>query len=182
MLYRTGPALLRCLRRERVLVIIYDDFSTDTADSYRKTLDFLGVASGCVGVAFEVINGNVNGNLSVRSRALRATLNDPLVRRLAIGLRRWVPRRIFTAVQKTGLRLEAINSIKSPEKRSPPESELQLSLRREFAPEVERLSALLERDLTHWSRTGSGNFETGSGPDENRKAQSVLNQVWFETT
>ncbi len=160
--YRTTACFTEQVRRyfdafgrERVLVIIYDDFSTDTADSYRKTLDFLGVASGGAGVAFEVINGNVNGNLSVRSRAMLAILNDPLIRRTAIGLRRWVPRRIFMAVQKTGLRLEAINSIKSPQKRSPPELELQLSLRREFAPEVERLSALLERDLTHWSRPGA---------------------------
>jgi len=138
--------------RERVLVIIYDDFSADTPGVYRQTLDFLGVACGYADITFERINENVNGNESVRSRAMRTILNDPLVRGTAIALRAWLPRPIFKAVQKSGLRLEAFNSIKSPEKRPPLALDLQLSLRREFAPEVERLSALLGRDLTHWSK------------------------------
>lgn len=138
--------------RERVYVIIYDDFSADTAGAYRKTLDFLGVACNRVDRDFQVVNGNINGDKSVRSPTMRAILTDPLVRGTAIALRAWLPRGIFTTLQKMGDRLNQFNAIKSPGKRSPSAPDLQLSLRREFAPEVERLSALLGRDLTYWSK------------------------------
>ena len=138
--------------RERVQVIIYDDFSADTANVYRQTLDFLGVAPNGAATKFEVINGNVNGNYSVRSPALRAVLNDPWVRGAAVALRGWLPRGIFTVVRNTGLVLNALNFVNAPTKRRPIDLELEDSLRREFAPEIERLSALLGRDLTHWSQ------------------------------
>jgi hypothetical protein len=132
--------------RERVQVIIYDDFVADTAGAYRDTLHFLGVDSSHVNINFEVINGNK----SVRCPALRAFLNDPLVRGTAIALRSWLPHSAFATIQKVGDRLGQFNT--RLEKRPPLAPDLQLSLRREFATEVDRLSALLGRDLTHWSR------------------------------
>jgi hypothetical protein len=140
--------------RERVHVIIYDDFSAGTADVYRRALDFLGVPPGGVDREFEVINGNVNGNHSVKSSAIRAILNDPFVRRTAINLHAWLPRGMFTAIKNAGLKLNELNFNNRPRKRQPMEPELQHSLSRELAPEVERLSQLLGRDLTHWSRPG----------------------------
>lgn len=142
--------------RERVLVIIQDDFSADTPGVYRHTLDFLGVAADCPNVKFERINENVNGNQSVRSSVMRAVLSDPLVRGTAIALRAWLPRPIFRVVQNSGLWLESFNSVKSPLKRPPMPAELQLSLQREFAPEIDRLSTLLGRDLTHWCKPDAG--------------------------
>lgn len=136
--------------RDRVHVIIFDDFRTDTEGVYRKTLEFLGAAPQGPAPAFDPVNANVNGNESVRSSFVRAILNDPLVRGTAITLRAWLPRSAFSLVQNVGLRLNALNFINSREKRSPLAKELEQSLRRDFAPEVERLSALLRRDLTHW--------------------------------
>lgn len=138
--------------RDRVHVIIYDDFSAETARIYRQALDFLGVAPAGFDRKFEVINGNANGNNSVRSPALRAILNDPFVRRTTVNLRAWLPRGIFMMIKNTGLRLNQLNFNDKQKKRQPLEPELRNSLAREFAPEIERLSDLLGRDLTYWSK------------------------------
>jgi hypothetical protein len=167
--------------RERVHVILYDDFSAYTARVYRETLDFLGLAHDGVAPRFEVINGNVNGNCSVRSLAVRAILNDPLVRGGAITLRALLPGRFFKVVKKTGVRLSQFNYIRTPKKRQPMAPELQDLLRREFEPEVGRLSDLLGQDLSHWSKPNR--FQQ---PDDRlrtvRESRPLLNQPEFETT
>jgi len=160
--------------RERVHVVIYDDFSARTADVYRQALNFLGVAPGPVDREFEVINGNVNGNHSVKSSAMRAILNDPFVRRTAINLHAWLPRGIFTTIKNAGLKLNELNFNNKPRKRQQMEPELQYSLSREFAPEIDRLSQLLGRDLTEWSRSGRDPQSTdGLSPiEENERVLS----------
>lgn len=160
--------------RERVHVIIYDDFSAQTAEVYRRTLDFLGVAPGGIDRGFEVINGNVNGNHSVKSSAIRAILNDPFVRRTAINLHSWLPRGMFNAIKNAGTKLNELNFNNKSRKRQQLEPELQYSLSREFAPEVERLSHLLGRDLTHWSQSGQVPQATGglSTIEENERVLS----------
>jgi Sulfotransferase domain len=133
--------------RDRVHVILYDDFAADTAGVYHKALAFLGVCPSRVDPAmdFRVINGNQ----TVKSPVLRSLLQDPLVRGTAIALGSRLPKPVFAAVQKIGLQLSSLN-LRS-EKRSEFAPELQRSLRREFAPEVDRLGELLGRDLSHWS-------------------------------
>jgi hypothetical protein len=132
--------------RERVHVVVYDDLVADTAGVYRKALEFLGVPSRPIDVDFSTMNGNH----TVKSTAFRAFLQDPLVRGTAIALRKRVPAPVFNLIRNVGLRLSEFNGKEA--KRKPISSELQFQLRREFAPEVERLSALLGRDLTHWSK------------------------------
>jgi hypothetical protein len=133
--------------RERVRVIIYDDFAADTPGVYHKTLEFLGACPS--GIDPKIEFGVVNGNQTVKSSVLRTILQDPMVRGTAISLRSRLPKPIFALVQKAGLKLCSLNV--RPEKRMEFSTELQHSLQREFAPEVERLSDLLGRDLTHWS-------------------------------
>jgi hypothetical protein len=138
--------------REQVHVIVYDDFSTQTAEVFRKTLAFLGVAPGAIPPEFKVVNGNTNGDHSVRSTLLRAIMNDRMLRQAAVDLRNWLPYSVFTAMRKTWVKLNRFNFRESTAKRrGPMDPDLKLSLLREFAPEVERLSELLGRDLTHWS-------------------------------
>lgn len=132
--------------RERVHIIIYDDLAADTARTYRHTLDFLGVSN-----SVDPPRRHPGGNVSVKSPVIRSILNDPLVRGTAIALRRWLPRPIFTAIQKTGTRISSLNQ--SSDQRPPMTAVTRLLLQREFAPEIERLSALLGRDLTHWSKS-----------------------------
>lgn len=154
LLYRSIPRYAEQVKRyfdafgrERVHVIIYDDFAADTSGSFLKTLEFLGVCPRRINP--EVDFGVVNGNQTVKSHALRSLLQDPLVRGTVIALRSRLPKPIFGMIQKAGLKLSAFNV--RAEKRTEFSPELQRTLRREFAPEIERLSDLLGRDLTHWS-------------------------------
>ena len=131
--------------RERVHVIIYDDLVSDVRDVYRRTLEFLNVDPAGVETDFGVINGNK----SVKHSALRRVLNDPLLRSTAVALARRLPPPVFAALHDLERRLWQFNS--RPEKRAPLAPEVRAQLRREFAHEVERLSNLIGRDLSHWS-------------------------------
>jgi hypothetical protein len=135
--------------RDRVHVIIYDDLVEDVRATYSKTLDFLGVDSTRIETDFQVINGNK----SVKHPALRGLLNEPLVRSTAVAIARRLPRPVFAALHDIERLLWTLNS--RAEKRPALAPEMRAQLQREFAPEVERLSELLGRDLTHWSRQAS---------------------------
>jgi hypothetical protein len=132
--------------RDNVHVIIYDDFAGDTAAAYCETLEFLGVDSTQPPPEFKI----VNGNRYVKSSALQTLLNDGLVRRAALAIRPMVPKRLFVALRT--MRENWMRSNLHFEKRPALSAELLVRLKSEFAPEIERLSELLGRDLTHWSK------------------------------
>lgn len=132
--------------REQVHVIIYDDFASDTAGAFQKVTEFLGVGPAPPKTDF----GVVNGNKRVRSSALRAVLSEPMVRASVLACRQWLPQSVFGVLQRTEACLQRYNT--RPAARPPLDRELRAQLKREFAPVVERLSALLGRDLTYWSR------------------------------
>jgi hypothetical protein len=136
----------RAFGRDRVHVVIYDDFAADPDAVYRGTLEFLGVAPMPIKNGATVINGHKH----VKNPVLRAVLNDPLVRRALLAVRPWLPQPVFTALGKAEARLRKLNTV--PAARQTIDPELRRRLDAEFAPEVERLSALLGRDLTGWSR------------------------------
>jgi hypothetical protein len=126
--------------RERVQVILYDDFRRDTEGTYRKLLVALGVAPDFRPGAFEVINPNKR----LRSEWLRHFLARPpeLPRRV---IRRCVPPRIRRGLYE---RAKQLNVTFAPRPAVPPETVARLKAM--FAGEVERLSVLLQRDLSHW--------------------------------
>jgi len=135
--------------RNRVHVIIYDDLVADTNRTYQTTLDFLNVPPAPIPINFATLNGNQ----TVKSTAFRAFLQDPLVRGTAISLRKRVPTPVFELIRHVGLRLSNMNGKEA--KRSKMAPDLECQLRQEFAPEVERLGELLNRDLTHWNKPRS---------------------------
>ncbi len=132
--------------RDRVHVIVYDDFAANPDAEYRRALDFLGVAPLPIKNGAKVINGNKH----VKNPVLRAVLNDPSVRRSLLTIRPWLPQRVFKALGRAEARLRKLNTV--PAARQSLDPELRRRLDAEFAPEVERLSVLLGRDLTGWSR------------------------------
>jgi len=134
--------------RDRVHVIIYDDLVADTLGVFQKTLEFLNVPPSPKNINFAAINGHQ----TVKSTALRAFLQDPLVRGTAISLRKRVPTPVFELIRHVGLQLCNMNGKEA--KRNPMGSDLERQIRHEFAPEVERLGELLNRDLTHWNKPG----------------------------
>src|SRR5258707_1154215 len=84
----------------------------------------------------------------IKSSALQFVLNDGLVRRAAVALQPMLPRRFFVALRT--MREKWMRSNLHFEKRPTLSPELKAQLKREFAPEILRLSQLLRRDLTHW--------------------------------
>jgi hypothetical protein len=136
----------RVFGRERVHVIIYDDFAADPEGAYEEALEFLDLTPAPVANGFGVVNGS---DKTVRLAALRRLLVEPRLRAGAIALAGRLPKPVFRIFQSAESYLWRYNT--RPAKRAPLAPELRARLRQEFAPEVERLSALLGRDLTHWT-------------------------------
>ena len=121
--------------RENMHVIIFDDFKTDTPGEYRRTLAFLGVDPDFA-PEFEIINPTG----MARSKLIQRLANFTLAR--SYMLRQIIPQSLRSIVRR-------LNTIqKGP---APMAAELRRQLQAEFAPEVERLSELLGRDLTCWT-------------------------------
>jgi hypothetical protein len=126
--------------REKIKVIIFDEFKRSTAQVYQDACLFLGVDP-----TFNPIIRVINGNKGVRSVTYRNLIFRPsLLRAVA---RRVIPdtprRKIIRTLERVNLKYE---------ERPPMNPELKQRLKEEFRPEVERLSQLLNRDLTYWSR------------------------------
>ncbi|MFO8090232.1 MAG: hypothetical protein R6U13_10380 [Desulfatiglandaceae bacterium] len=126
--------------REKVLVLIFDDFVRDTAAAYAQVLRFLNVDD-----SFQPDFGVQNPNTKPRSKRLMF---------LRHNYPKWVREvgRVFLPSQKirNGImgKLTELNT--RVEKRPPMDPELRSKLQEEFRPEVERLSELLGRDLMYW--------------------------------
>lgn len=135
--------------RDRVHVILFDDWAADTVTEYRKTLEFLEVDP-----SFAPELGVVNANLRVRSERLLEVIADPptTLRRVA----RPLPAPLRRRLRRVALRM---NTRRAP--REPLDPHLVERLRVELAPEIERLSKLLGRDLSAW--TGAVEKTTASG-------------------
>ncbi len=143
--------------RKQVKVILWDDFAERTGEVYRDVVKFLGLDPARIPeeMSFDIINGNQ----TVKSKFLRGVLQDPWLRSSAVQLRTWLPAPLFKLVQKAGLGLCSMNV--RPAIRAPFEIRLKNNVRREMQGEVEALSALLGRDLSHWSRAEAGTEESG---------------------
>lgn len=130
--------------RDKIKVIIFDEFKLQTPEVYRETCRFLGVDP-----EFNPVIRVINGNKGVRSVTYRNLIFRP-------SLLRTVARRVIPDVPRRRLirTLERVNLKYEP--RRPMNPELRERLKAEFKPEVERLSKLLDRDLTYWSRSEKG--------------------------
>ena len=128
--------------RDQVRVLIHDDFKTSLPQIYRDTLAFLDIDS-----SLPAKLQPVNLNRSARSQRLQAMI---LSQSLARIRRRVLPVKADELLFGT---LRRLNTSSHP--RPPMRTEIRRQLQAEFRPEVESLSALLDRDLTHWCRTCS---------------------------
>jgi len=123
--------------RNNIHIIIFDDFKTETAKAYKETLSFLGVKSNFQ-PDFHVINPNKN----IRNKALQNLMQSPVIKRLT---KYSIPQLVRHKLAKI---LTYFNTAYQP--RHPMTAQLKMRLQAEFKPEVEQLSRLLERDLSHW--------------------------------
>lgn len=133
--------------KDQVLVILYKDFSENTSEVFQKILNFLEVQPD-----FEPEFVRVNSNKTVKSRFFLNLVKRPPAKLLEVG-KYLIPlpqktRRAILEGMKA--RIKKMNTQVKP--RTTLDPEYRKTLQKEFAPEVERLSQLLEQDLSHWSK------------------------------
>ncbi|MGA1133279.1 MAG: sulfotransferase family protein [Prochlorotrichaceae cyanobacterium] len=130
----------KVFKQEQIQIIIFDDFKANPQAVYHSVLEFLG----CQDQTFEPNFAVVNANKTIRNRGLQQLLRHQpgFVR----SLKTLVPPFLRKNMRKT---IEDYNT--KSESRQPLSAELQSQLKQEFKVEVEALSQLLNRDLTHWT-------------------------------
>jgi hypothetical protein len=139
--------------RQQVHVMLHDDLNRDGAGVVRGALDFLGVDPSLAAVP-----PRANESRRVRSPLVQRLIFAPkLLLPLAPVLRR------FAFVRALRTRMLEMNSEAKP--RPPMDPALRRELTLEFTPEIERLSALIGRDLSAWTQLPA----TSSAPE--RKPQ-----------
>ena len=134
--------------RDNVKVIIFDDFAANTAAVYRDVLEFLGVDSRFQ-TTFDIVNPNKEVRLEwlqkliVNSGFSLMLLKDQLT--YLATTHSLVPFRYRTRA------VEGVIAVYTKyERRSPLTSELRRQLAHEFKSEIDKLSAVLNRDLSGW--------------------------------
>ncbi len=127
--------------RENVYTIIYDDLAKNSAEVCQGVLRFLGVRSD-YGGEFPWIHKNKEH----RNAQFAWTLAHPPHPLRLLG-RALVPKRF-----RPRIRLELSKSSRTVRPRPPMDAEFRRRLQTEFEPKIERLSALLDHDLTAWCR------------------------------
>ena len=137
--------------REGVMVIIFDDFRADTAGVYRSVLQFLELDTD-VSVSFTVRNPNKEVRLAWLQKLIISTGFS-----LMLLKDRMTYLATTSALLPYSYRTRAVEGVIAAytryERRSPLTSATRRRLAQELSPEVAALSALLDRDLSHWLRT-----------------------------
>jgi Sulfotransferase domain len=131
--------------KEKVKIILFDDFQKDTNGVYQEILVFLGVNP-----VFETAFQKINSNKQVRNTTLQQIIKRPPSKLLEIGkyfipLSRKQRRALLEGMKE---RLKRLNTQRTS--RPPLDGEFRQQLQQELAPEIKRLSQLIDRDLSHW--------------------------------
>ena len=142
------PRYFDAFGRENVLVVIFDDFRSDTAGVFREVCEFLGIDSGAP-MRFDIRNPN---------KKTRLAWLQQLIVGSGFSLMLLKDRLSYLATTHTLVpyryRTRAVEGVIAAytrfEQRSPLTPELRGSLQREFAGDIDALSQLLDRDLSHW--------------------------------
>ena len=125
--------------RENVHVIIYDDFRLNTTATYAGVLRFLRVSP-----AGRMEYPIVNANRHLRSARVQQLVHEPpkSIRALSHAL---LSQRMRSLIGRAVVR---INSAHQPRPSMNPR--LRARLQMECKPDIQALSGLLNRDLSHW--------------------------------
>ena len=133
---------LDVMGRERVHYVVFDDLVADPRAVYRATLEFIGVDP-----TFEVDLSVYNPNKKPRSGAVQKLIFAP----------RGPMKRVFGRLRSVPVmhrvRDAMVNANSTQAQRQKMDPELRARLTDEFAPQVAELGALIDRDLSAWSRT-----------------------------
>jgi len=126
--------------RDQIHFVVYDDLRENLPGTYKETLQFLGVD-----LTFEPNFKVENSNKVLRNRGIQIFLKETpewvtQASRFILPSQKWRNHLKFN--------LKKLNSKRVPRNTMP--EDLRMSLAQDLTPEVNRLSTLLDRDLTHW--------------------------------
>ena len=144
------PRYFERFGQENVMVLIFDDFRSDTPAAYRAVLDFLDLDPQDK-MTFDIRNPNKE----VRLEWLQKLIVDS-----GFSLMLLKDRLTYLATTHSlvpySFRTRAVKGVIAVytkyERRSPLTTTLRKRLAGELEGEIDALSALLDRDLTHWYR------------------------------
>ncbi len=131
---------MRHFDREKIHIIVFDDFKKDTAGVYKETLEFLEVDE-----SFQPGFKIVNPNKRLRNKLLRKIFFPPPMSLQKIS-RLLIPSKEMRDSLYNSLRRLSIVY----EQRKPMAPELRKRLLLEFKEEIERLGLLIDKDLSFW--------------------------------
>lgn len=126
--------------RENVNVVIYDDFKANTAACYAEVLRFLGIAP----------DGNEDFSIANANRRARSILLQEFLQHPPKPVQRFT-RLLLSSRRRSALVgwVRELNVVYQP--RPPMNEKLRKRLQKEYEPEVQELSRILDRDLSSWS-------------------------------
>lgn len=123
--------------RDRVKIILFDDFRRDPAEVYRQTLEFLGLDPG-----FQPDFAVINANKVPRSRLLQKISSSERFVAATAGLPDPLRHVLWRLTRRANIRLEQRPAV-------PPH--VRARLMAELRADVEVLERLIDRDLSGWS-------------------------------
>lgn len=127
--------LLQTVDVKSVLFIVMDDLAADPLHEYKRTLEFLGVSD--------------DGRGSVEAVNIRKISRSTVLRRFTIGL--YLLKRWLGMIDISMGILNAIDKINMQRNKAPAlRPELKQELVEVFRSDVDKLSGILGRDLSHW--------------------------------
>lgn len=131
--------------KDNVKIILFKDFTRNTATIFQETLDFIGADP-----AFETDFIAKNSNRKIRNTWLQTLIKYPPSQVLEMGKYLLpIPQSMRRALlEGAKAKLKKLNTQKAP--RKPLEPELRYRLMRELEPDTRRLAELINRDLNHW--------------------------------
>lgn len=133
--------------RDRVHVIVNDDFREDPRQVFRGACRYLGVDQDFEGFeqVFEADQRARNSNRTVYSRRVQDWLIHGRRQQVLEGVRKSVPGYRFCLRAMRRLNIKYVD-------RQPMDTATKAMLRERCKPHVAELSELLDRDLSHWVR------------------------------
>ena len=135
--------------RDRVHITLQDDLRNDPVAALGAATDFLGLERMAIAPI-----GTVNKGRHVRFAGLRRIATHPMIRNLATLDRHipFAPLRQRVAQLRRSVR-QGVDALTAPVAARPDmRIETRRMLAEEFAPEIMRLSRMINRDLSHWCR------------------------------
>lgn len=146
--------LFKAVGRERCLVVVFDELVADPAEQYRRLIEFSGLTPRPVPPI----------RAERESMGVRSLLIQKLLKRPPRPLLRYLASRQFrkrfeknpeparTPEDRLSLRRRLIEWNKVDEPRRPVPLPVQREIQAYFQDEVDKLAALIGRDLSHWNK------------------------------